>query len=384
MSGYGQQSPSQSPTATKTQRERKREIDRKSQRAVRARTKDYIAQLEQQNKLLAEVAQHRNGADLPLQVQRQAEENERLRTAVREIERVLKSCIGEDGVASMKHALEGSALDVSDNVAETTLTRSTTSPSAAPQSENGRSALPANNMLACGEGTRDYFTILNQAIMLLEATSRDLHITDVDVEEDILIRAVLHGWADAETRHGLDAGWQMLRMLDEGLTFRSGPVERAAILRMVRCMSLHASNAALPSRIAVPVYMAATSVQRSIAHARLVDYFAWPSIRDHLILTDVRAVPEFMTAQFALDAGFQWPYEPRDIAKRNTTTDMYTFSSDFDGAWHDLESWYFKTSLTGSLFPQHKTSFEDSNHWLCGADPVHLSEHDRAADTAFA
>lgn len=75
-------------------------------------------------------------------------------------------------------------------------------------------------------------------------------------------------------------------------------------------------------------------------------------------MNDLNNVPEWATAQFATEAGFRWPFELRDVAKRNITSGRYTFSKDFDQAFHQLDSFYFKSPQVASYFPPYKESLD--------------------------
>jgi hypothetical protein len=51
---------------------------------------------------------------------------------------------------------------------------------------------------------------------------------------DIAIRAVRNGWQVTTQTHTLDQGWEVVRQIDEKIFSCCGPIERLAILRMIR------------------------------------------------------------------------------------------------------------------------------------------------------
>jgi hypothetical protein len=85
--------------------------------------------------------------------------------------------------------------------------------------------------------------------------------------------------------------------------------------------------------------------------SRLVaDKSVRPSIRDLFVSTAITNVPESLSAQFASDIGFHWPFEVRDIALRKTITGGYKFSQEFNEAFSDSSNWYIKSERTAMYF----------------------------------
>lgn len=238
--GQSGRKPSASSDSLQAKRERKRETDRKSQRAVRARTKSYIAQLEKQTEALLEISKNSGQAELVQRVREQSDENRRLKDALKNIESLVQDCLGPGG-------RDGSGVDTASAASEvqgrTPANSSCSNPSATPAGASGVATRPEiknspPSSLICGDGDRDYFSVLNQALVLMEAAGSHQPCPDADDDEDLLIRAILHGWDAAQSEHTFDTGWQFLQIVDEGLFYRNGPVERVAILRVMRSMSL--------------------------------------------------------------------------------------------------------------------------------------------------
>jgi hypothetical protein len=222
-------------------KERKREIDRRSQRTSRERTKAYIAKLEKENEELLNLSRQAGHVELTEKLKDQSDENERLRHSMRQISAIAMNLAGAEVTTSVQASSprpliseaeprENDAVAESSNLAEIS-DLSTISCAA-------QSTSLINSILACGDGSRDYFSIANQAILFMEAACMGLPCPDPDEDEDIMLCAAFHGWAVANSKHVLDAGWQLLQLFDEGLFFRSGTVERVVTLRIMRAMSL--------------------------------------------------------------------------------------------------------------------------------------------------
>lgn len=73
-------------------------------------------------------------------------------------------------------------------------------------------------------------TALINAIWLMSQEPQ----VDTTMDSDIVVRAVLQGWAEIESSHALDVGWSLLREIDQYVFFQCSPVTRMAALRIMR------------------------------------------------------------------------------------------------------------------------------------------------------
>ncbi|KIX10392.1 uncharacterized protein Z518_01474 [Rhinocladiella mackenziei CBS 650.93] len=203
---------------------------------------------------------------------------------------------------------------------------------------NGTSAsavCPFFTSLKCGDSERIYFAVLNTALESLQvrAQSSASAILDADeaADDDIVIRAVLHGWPAVGGRYILDPAWPL------------------------------------------PAYMTPTTTQKSITHPVLTDFFVWPHFRDYLTTSGMAAVTERDAAAFATNLQFHWPYEVRDLCRRHKETGLYSYSEMFDKAFNDLGSWtlhpeFFRHSPLPPLLqaPAPGLSLDPFQLQLCG------------------
>lgn len=233
-----------------SQLERKRASDRESQRATRARTKAYIEHLERITNILAETGSG-NGASVSERLREQYEEIESLKNIIGSIARLANSVQGlsPPSPSSNLNTLESRDQThptppktphkgaIQDAAAElnTDHQEDVSNPAFHPKQESFQELYPEVDV-TCSDQDRDYFEALNQALVMIEDYGKRHRFSSPDVDDDITIRAVLHGWPAAEAKNPFDIGWQLLRNLDCGLFFRSGPVERIATLRLIRSM----------------------------------------------------------------------------------------------------------------------------------------------------
>ncbi|EWG55206.1 hypothetical protein FVEG_13242 [Fusarium verticillioides 7600] len=341
-----------------TRRERKRASDRMSQQASRAKTKAYIAHLERSVARLTE-AQSNNGPNLSEQLRQQFDEIASLKQALAQIAKLATNSIYvEDRIHSKSRP---------SNVQGSRHVPDTYNPACHPHQESLDRLYPSLD-LNCGDKQRDYFQVFSQALVTIESDASGHAFSDPEIDDDINIRAVLDGWDAARARNPFDIGWLMLQTVDEGFLWRSGAVERMAMLRVIRSMLMVKLNPQLPPSRRPPAYMNPSPLQSQTDHSRLVDYFVWPEVRDYLILFGINYAPESLAAQFASDIGFRWAYDLRDTCRYQPAKGIYSFSEDFNLAYRNLDSWYMKSTVVTTYIPPLPSNLlyagSDDDDWL--------------------
>ncbi|KAF4436070.1 2-hydroxyphytanoyl- lyase [Fusarium acutatum] len=334
--------------ASLTRRERKRASDRMSQQASRAKTKAYIAHLERSVARLTE-AQSNSGLNVSEQLRQQFDEIASLKQALAQIAKLATNSI------SKHHADD----DLDDTIGSASRPPNEKgfrhvpdayNPACHPHQESLDRLYPALD-LTCGDKQRDYFQAFSQALVTIESDASRHAFSDPEIDDDINIRAVLDGWDAARARNPFDVGWLMLQTVDEGFLWRSGAVERMAMLRVIRSMLMVKLNPQLPLSRRPPAYM----------NPR-------PEVRDYLILFGINYAPESLAAQFASDIGFRWPYDLRDTCRYQPAKGVYSFSEDFNQAYKNLDSWYMKSAVVTTYIPplpsNLSSSGSDDDDWL--------------------
>ncbi|KAF5548885.1 2-hydroxyphytanoyl lyase [Fusarium mexicanum] len=218
---------------TLTRRERKRASDRMSQQASRAKTKAYIAHLERSVARLTE-AKSNSGLIVSEQLRQQFDEIASLKQTLSQIAKLAATSISQQN--------SGDNLDdspsrppVASNDKGTRHIPDTYNSACHPHQDSLDRLYPALD-LNCGDKQRDYFQAFSQALDTIESDARGHIFSGPEIDDDINIRAVLDGWDAARARNPFDIGWLMLQTLDEGFLWRSGAVERMAMLRVIRSM----------------------------------------------------------------------------------------------------------------------------------------------------
>ncbi|RAH77865.1 hypothetical protein BO86DRAFT_392261 [Aspergillus japonicus CBS 114.51] len=317
-------------------KERKRAADREAQRHNRARTKAYITYLE---KTLQDLSgPSGQGQDtLGHQLAQQQEKINHLQETLRKIARLAQDAA---------NPLSASFSTASDPAGPPTAPPQPTVEEPLPT--RACNILPAATGffgldLICSDRERNYLAVLGSAVTLVQCCSPALSENPISSsgptrDDDFCIRAVVDGWKVATARTEADVVWSLLQAIDEGLFYRTDPVTRIALLRIMRSMLLQRMGVAQEAS-SLPEYMFATPVQTSVPHQPFLDFFPWPQFRDTWIVKGMEYADENCAASFGARIRFEWPFELRDVYKRNVLTGTVSFSAEFESRYRDLGSW---------------------------------------------
>jgi hypothetical protein len=250
--------------------ERKRLTDRKAQRQRRERIKTYIARLEKTLEELTAASGNGVEATLLKQLEQQRSKTERLTNVINHIHEVLEETRSstspgpevssplltqEEPSASVSAPATASASASSTALASAMAAASTSAPiprlishsnPLAPQAHRPPSFTISVDLLTkislhsqnpSNSGTRNYFQVVNESISNVAKERNSILPSTMEDDDDLAIRVALYGWDSIRTgRRNLDRVWGLLQALDQGIFSRTGLVERAAILRLMRSM----------------------------------------------------------------------------------------------------------------------------------------------------
>jgi hypothetical protein len=356
--------------------ERKRATDRETQRAIRAKTKSYIEHLESTVQRYESAAGDDLTRTLATQVSEQHAEILRLRAVVRNAHKTLESAItgkppievADDMNATNPASIEAgnsttNIASVDNHQPETTVITSNINPTDFIFQRNSSmgdapASFPtplrpdiAGNLLECGEGNDNYLGLLNTKLTELQSDCSFCPLTSAAEDEDVAIRAVFQSWAVAEERHSLDSVWKVLQAIDQGLFYRSGQVERVAVLKLMRSLLLLKINPYWQHPTPkLPAYMTPCEDQLTCPHLSVMDFFVWPSLRSFLITSNITFLPEFSATLFASSLRFKWQFEPSDVYLTHAFTGRYVFAEAFKRSLEDLSNWALEEDFF-SVFP---------------------------------
>ncbi|PLB44272.1 hypothetical protein P170DRAFT_480036 [Aspergillus steynii IBT 23096] len=328
-------------------RERKRAADREAQRINRARTKEYIEQLER----TIESFVGQNGSQLVEEnYRKQRKQLSDLQGTLKKIARIADNAANQETVPSPDESAEGSK---SQSVQRKLSPYNYLGESDAPSSSiTGYIPAPQTSLhpddffgmdFNCSDRERNYLLMLGSAFNLIGGSSgyNVFAGTSPTADDDLCIRAVVDGWDAAKDRHSFDPGWRLLFAVDQGLIYRADASTRVAMLRIMRSLLLQKSGSNYGVQSAVPEYMRASHIQTTIPHAPFLDYFPLPQFRDYWILEGIDYASESCAVEFITRIHFAWPFEIRDVFLKEVSTGNYLFSHEFSKRYHDPECWDF-------------------------------------------
>ncbi|KAL3452895.1 hypothetical protein BJX65DRAFT_265085 [Aspergillus insuetus] len=298
--------------------ERKRLTDRKAQRQRRERIKTYIARLEKTLEELTAASGNGMEATLLKQLEQQRSKTERLTNVINHIHEVLEetrssSSPGPEASSPLLTQEEPSASASASRTAPTSASASAASAALASAMAAASTSAPIPRLIShsnplapqahrppsftisvdlltkislhsqnpSNSGTRNYFQVVNESISNVAKERNSILPSTMEDDDDLAIRVALYGWDSIRTgRRNLDRVWGLLQALDQGIFSRTGLVERAAILRLMRSMikwqlSQHQHDPSQPPIPSIPSFMFPTVTQTMVPHAPIIDFFAW-------------------------------------------------------------------------------------------------------------
>ncbi|KAL4870321.1 hypothetical protein BDV12DRAFT_195468 [Aspergillus spectabilis] len=373
-------SPSTRP-ARLTTAERKRLTDRKAQRQRRERIKTYISRLEKTLEELTAASGNGMEATLLKQLEQQRLKTERLTNVINHIHEVLEETRSSTSPVPESPLLTQGECSASVSTAASasaavSLPRRILNPSEQRQGSLGNTGtdkrpftistdlatkISLHTQNPSNSGTRNYFEVVNETISNVAKEQDSIIPSSTDDDDDLAIRAILHGWDSVrDDGRSLDRVWGLLQALDQGIFSQTGLVERVAVLRLMRSMIKWNLS---PQEHTIPSYMFPTVTQSMVPHAPIIDFFAWPNLRDHLIVSGITNITETTSALYVSQIRLKWPYELRDICKYNVSENRYRFSSEFDTVYYDLNSWTIGSPQLQMLIDSGPTmaGFDTSN-----------------------
>ncbi|EWZ00019.1 hypothetical protein FOYG_03931 [Fusarium oxysporum NRRL 32931] len=387
---YYPQPKHRSPVNTMTNRHlvsdrksRKRELDRKSQRLARQRTKSRMAHLEALVANFQKTDSDGRFSSLNEQLSEVTDERDRLRSLLESLDFTIRSHLGEtpakkslpssavcevgsaqsqqsrpvmidsqeaepfplywpgneiaDSAASMNsndgvhawHNLE--SLELDPVLFQLPPISGYSLNTAAPQSP-----LPeCECMLGVSHATGTTLNMWRQLNYLCRPLGQiDLAAEDRE-SEDSIIRAVLYGWDSVGTTGRALTTCRMLRSVDELPWVTSNPIDRLAILSLMRLIWVSQNST---RKAELPRWLQARPSQ-NLPHAIAIDFVFWPGVRERLVFSE----HEYCRDSFWLSAfsstKLMWPLRLSDAYVQNSVTGNLHLSPYFRTFIRDLGNW---------------------------------------------
>ena len=177
---------------------------------------------------------------------------------------------------------------------------------------------------------------------VMKVTTSDCYsFANQSSDEDIAVRAVLHGWRDVEDHYVLDEGWQALKNIDQNVFHNCGLVERMAILRMMRQKMLHQLQSNPHVLTPLPEFFQRTPMEdeQQLKAMPIVEYFIWPGLRASILNSPRKYQNNKFSDAFRENFKFIWPYDIADTYVKDPASQLYSTGLEFVKRQRDLRSW---------------------------------------------
>ncbi|SCN68567.1 uncharacterized protein FFB20_03096 [Fusarium fujikuroi] len=364
-------------TLINDRKSRKRELDRKSQRLARQRTRSRMAHLETLVANFRETDSDVRFSSLNEQLSKVISERDGLRSLLESLNFTIRSHLDETSAKkpfpSSARCKDGRAqslqsrLDVPDfqetsgnEAFDTAASMNSTDEAQAwhnpesldldpslfqlpPLSPDFLSTIvpqigPPRCECMLGGGSHGTGTTLNIWRQL-----NDLHqsLANIDLaaedrqSEDSVIRAVLYGWNCVTAAGQALNTCRMLRSIDELSGLKSSPTDRLAILSLIRLMLVSQSST---RKAALPRWLHARPSQ-NLPHAIAIDFVFWPGIRERLVFSEHEYCTDSFWRSAVSDTKLLWPLELSDAYVQNSMTGDLHLSPYFRTFIRDLSNW---------------------------------------------
>ncbi|EXK83525.1 hypothetical protein FOQG_12222 [Fusarium oxysporum f. sp. raphani 54005] len=205
-----------------------------------------------------------------------------------------------------------------------------------------QTALPeCECMLGASYDTSTTLSIWRQLNDLYEPlTHIDLAAEDRE-SEDSIIRAVLYGWNSVGEAGRALTTCRMLRSVDELPWVKSNPTDRLAILSLMRLMLVSRNST---RKAELPRWLQARPSQ-NLPHAIAIDFVFWPGVRERLVFSEHEYCRDSFWRSAFSSTRLMWPLGLSDTYVQNSMTGNLHFSPHFRMFIRDLGNWTVSPEL---------------------------------------
>ena len=209
-----------------------------------------------------------------------------------------------------------------------------------------------NQSLSHGESTTifDSFEILLQQAHRLRPHQICL---DDQANQNALISAIVLGW-DTVIVHGLTCPlWEVLHQVDDTQFYVASITTRLTMLRTIHTMLI--SQVMGDNYRQLPPWYRPRPVQRKFQHEVTKGYFAWPGLRERLVISDDTILTNAFFDAFARSFQLHWSHGDADTYFIDPSTGEFRFSGIFMNHIHHIHSW----RMDYSFFGKYPALYED-------------------------
>ncbi|CAK7204868.1 hypothetical protein SEUCBS139899_007630 [Sporothrix eucalyptigena] len=321
---------STSSSTAEARRMRKRELDRHAQRCARQRTKDRIAFLEArlEESYRAEPGQRRVAALLD-ELAAVKQQRDELVAIVSSIRRTLV------GVSTTQHT----------SPPATTPLTALTPPAPAPVDDVEPIVPLPETPCHCIDDTpsasrtsRNIWRSVNCTLTKRQQHTPSSKISDILLDEDVPVRAVVQGWHAVEQAGLLSAAWKKLRAVDELCFATCDQVVRLAVLATMYIFLRWDTDPTPQNLQAMPKWYLQRPSQK-MAHSGAIDYFVWPGVRERFVFSQHRYCSNLFWNTFSANLRILWAHGFDSCYQLDLMTGRYCIAPAFKNQIRDLRCW---------------------------------------------
>lgn len=198
--------------------------------------------------------------------------------------------------------------------------------------------------------------VFNCALLKVRQLSCSMVCRNNRLNQDALLRGVLHGWDEVRARHAFFCPlWAVLRYLDKRMFCLSSMMTRFCTLYMIHQIMLCFVSGQNKSFNELPAWYRPRPTQYSLVHAPAIDVLPWPGLRERAINQPLLTKTNEFWTKVIYDFRFQWPYTVTDAFDHNVDIGLFSLSGLFQKHVRDLRRW----QMDWTFFETYPETYDD-------------------------
>lgn len=179
---------------------------------------------------------------------------------------------------------------------------------------------------------------------------------DESVNQDALLRGILHGWDEVRLRHGIFCPlWSILRYLDQRMFCLTRFMTRVCTMYMIHRLLLCLISGHYKAFSSLPKWYRPQNSQLKTPHVPAIDVLPWPSLRERAVQNASLTVSNHFWTRVIYDFRFHWPFVITEAFECDIYAGLFSFSALFEKYIRNIDTW----QMDLAFFTAYPETYED-------------------------
>ncbi|ETN45758.1 uncharacterized protein HMPREF1541_09591 [Cyphellophora europaea CBS 101466] len=189
--------------------------------------------------------------------------------------------------------------------------------------------------------------LFNQLLRQGCVSDRRLICTDEALNQNALIRGIVHGWHTVLESPFACPLWEVTSRLDKHIFGYSSLITRFCTLRMTHYMLLFMTQAITAAEL--PPWLRPRPSQLHLAHDLSVDVLPWPGLRERSVLDQETTKSNKFWREVIQLFRLNWPYSPDSAYQLDQNSGLYSFTGTYENHVREIRMWNVDPSFFKSF-----------------------------------